>query len=110
MTGPGLSSRQERYPCTIESHTLGDSNKNFRRTSGCGSARMDLAWELVDSMEPETRRLITNGIAPAAKGSASDGLQNFGIPPARTARHRSQAMTSPKTPLSPAPSGRDAAR
>src|SRR5258705_11742424 len=105
MIGPGLSSRQERYPCTIESHTLGDSNKNFRRTSGCGSARMDLGWELGDSMEPETRRLITNGIAAAAKGSASDGLQNFGIRPARPARHRPQATPSPKTPLSTPPPG-----
>src|SRR6185436_15698866 len=72
-------------------------------------ARMDLACELVDSNAPEIARLRRNGYAAARNGSPSRGLQNAGIAPARAARLRSQAMTRPNTPLSTAPSGRDAA-
>ncbi len=81
---------------------------NLCRMSGWGSARIDLACELVDSIDPEIARLIRKGSAAARNGSTSVKLQKRGIDPDRNARHRSLAMARASTPLRTAPSGREA--
>src|SRR6267142_4755225 len=76
------------------------------RVSAYGSARIDLACELVDSIDPVRARLATNGRAAAASGRRSEAEARRGAPGARGARHRSQAMRAPKTRQRIAPSGR----
>src|SRR5439155_17931396 len=78
------------------------------RVSAYGSASTDLAWEPVDSIEPVSARLTTNGRAAAASGRRSEAETKRGASGVSRddARQRSHAMSAPNTRQRIAPSGR----